>query len=113
MLFPFQKGCVDRHADSRRSRHRAQWAYRPDLQREATIMVTPRFFAAVHDNLGCEAAWLSRSVMRALMGLCRHHPEDDLHGARRDRSFFAPPAAAAVHPRAVAGLSRAQEGAGA
>jgi hypothetical protein len=62
-------------------------------------MLTPPFFAEVPDDLGCDATWLGRGVMPALTGLRRQHPQDDLHGAHRDRGFVGPSAAATFHAR--------------
>ncbi len=44
-------------------------------------MLTPPFISEFPDDLGHEAAWLGREVMRGLMDLRRHQPEDDRHGA--------------------------------
>jgi hypothetical protein len=39
-------------------------------------MLNPFFFGQVPADLGCEAAWLGRDVMRVLMDLPRHQPLD-------------------------------------
>lgn len=62
-------------------------------------MLNAPFFGEVPNDLGHDAAWLGRTVMRALMDLPRHQPFDDIKETRHDRHHTTPPTAAPVHSR--------------
>lgn len=62
------------------------------------MLVIP-FFSEIPNDLGHDAAWLDREVMRTLMELPQHQPFGNHKGTHHDHHKSTPSTDAPVYPR--------------